>query len=68
MASVKHFVSLQFPNFRELVGLLGRGSARRKAALYAGQYKHRLNSGMRLVAGFPPRRPGFDPGSVMWDL
>jgi hypothetical protein len=22
----------------------------------------------RLVAGFPPRRPGFAPGQVMWDL
>jgi hypothetical protein len=33
-ASEKRFVSLQFLNLRQSVGLLGRGSARRKAATY----------------------------------
>jgi hypothetical protein len=33
-ASVKHFVSLQFLNLRQSVGLLGRGSARLKTATY----------------------------------
>jgi hypothetical protein len=32
--SVKRFFSFQFLNFRKSIGLLGRGSARRKAAVY----------------------------------
>jgi hypothetical protein len=37
-ASVKRFVSLQFLNPRQSVGLLGRRSAHRKAAIYTGQH------------------------------
>jgi hypothetical protein len=43
-ASVKRFVSLQFLNLGQSTGLLARGSARRKAATYIGQHKHRINA------------------------
>jgi hypothetical protein len=42
-ASVKRFVSLQFLNLRQSVGLLYRGSARRKVATYTKQHKHTIN-------------------------
>jgi hypothetical protein len=45
-ASVKRFVSLQFLNLRQSVGLLGRGSARPKAATYTQTDIHTL-SGIR---------------------
>jgi hypothetical protein len=42
--TMKRFVSHQFLNFRQSVGLLGRGSARRKASTNTGQHKHRINA------------------------
>jgi hypothetical protein len=36
--------SIQFLNLRQSVRLLGRGSARRKAATYTGQHKHKINA------------------------
>jgi hypothetical protein len=49
------FVSLQFLNIRQSVGLLGRGSARCKASTYTGQKKHnrRRQTSMPQV-GFEP--------------
>jgi hypothetical protein len=55
---VKHFVPLQFLNLRQSVGLLGWGSARRKAATYHKQNKYRQTS-MPLV-GFEPTIPAFE--------
>jgi hypothetical protein len=43
-ASVTLFVSLQFLNLRQSVGLFDGGSARRKAATYIRQHKHRINA------------------------
>jgi hypothetical protein len=41
-ASVNRFVSLQFLNFRQSVGLLGQGISRLKAATYTEQHKPRI--------------------------
>jgi hypothetical protein len=58
-ASVKSFVSLQFLNLRQLVGLLGRGSARRKATTY---HKHRINTDIHALSGTRTHDHNVRPG------
>jgi hypothetical protein len=54
---VKRFVSLQFLNPRQSVGLLERGSARRKAATYTGQHKQRINVDIHEASGIRTHDP-----------
>jgi hypothetical protein len=63
MASVKRFVSLQFLNLRQSVGLPGRGiSARRKAATYTGQHKHRINANIHSLSRIRTHDPNVRAG------
>jgi hypothetical protein len=60
--SVKCFVSLQFLYLRQLVGLLGWGSARCKAATYTGQHKHRISANIHASSGIRTHNPSVRGG------
>jgi hypothetical protein len=53
--SVKRFVSLQFLNLRQWIRPLDGGSARRKAATYTEQHKHRIDKYLCLQWDSNPR-------------
>jgi hypothetical protein len=55
--TTKRFVSLQFLNGRQPVGPLDVGSARRKAATYAGKDKHRINVNIHALSGIRTNDP-----------
>jgi hypothetical protein len=56
-ASAKCFVSLQFLNLRQSVGLFGRGSDRRNAVTYTGQHKHRISACIHALTGIRTHNP-----------
>jgi hypothetical protein len=67
-ASVKCFVSLQFLNLRQSVGLLDGGSAHRKATTYAGQHKHRINTDIHALSGIQTYSASALAGEDIWCL
>jgi hypothetical protein len=62
---VKRFVSLQYLNLSRLESLDG-GSARRKAATYTGQHKHRINADRHpCLSGFRTDAPSVPASTVI---
>jgi hypothetical protein len=59
---VKRFVSLQFFNPRQFVGLLDGGSGRRKAAIYTVRHKHRINANIHALSGIRTHDPSVRVG------